>query len=151
MRPLQLVECKMMMKWCVRAGRKKKRHLLAGGDACFRIIMNTNTGSTMQLSPNYWLCPEGWEDWTERTRPTSTAGLSHPLCLDSPHIGVVQQRTIWQLHPSAWRRSRRLQRERAERGRKSIWYIAGKVIWNNVWQWAVGFWNVPWVDLHILL
>lgn len=32
---------------------------LLTGEACCRVIVNMNSGSTMQLSPNYWLCPEG--------------------------------------------------------------------------------------------
>lgn len=70
----------MMMKRCMRAGRKKNIIFLlfAGEEACLRVIMNMNTDSTMQLSPNYWLRPEGWEHWT---RPTSTAVLSPPTGL----------------------------------------------------------------------
>ena len=32
---------------------------------------------------------------------------------------------------------------------KSTWYIASQVIWSYVWQWAVGFWNVSRLHLHI--
>lgn len=107
------------VKWWwrdVSARRKKKKR--RGEEACFRVIMNMNTGSTMQLSPNYWLCPEGWED---RTRPTSTAVLSLLLGSDSPHMRVVQQRTIWQLHPSAWHKIKGVVgRKGRERGGRSI-------------------------------
>lgn len=50
-------------------------------------------------------------------------------------------------------RSRRLRVERAERERAGwgMEYFAGKVIWSNVWQWAVGLWNVPWLHLHVSL
>lgn len=130
----------------------KKRHLFARGQACFRVIMNMNTGSTMQLSPNYWLCPEGWEDWAEQTRPTSTAGLPPSHCARPLHVWEPRsKRTIWQLHPSARHKIKEVvEREKPTRGvEESVRYFCGEVIWSNVWQWAEGLWNVSWLHLHI--
>lgn len=42
-----------------RGKEKKERHLFAGRELRFRLIMNMNTGSNMQLSANCCQWPKG--------------------------------------------------------------------------------------------
>lgn len=48
------------------------------------------------------------------------------------------------------KRERKKDRE-AERWRYVPCISPVNVIWSNVWQWAVGLWNVPWLHLHLSL
>lgn len=106
---------------------------------------------------NWWLHPEGRE---EQTRTTSAVVLSHLLGSDSPHVRAVQQRPSDNYSRQRDTRSRRLLGERAqtesERARGERWRNVPclwpvNVIWSNVWQWAVGLLNVPWLHLHLSL
>lgn len=97
------------------------------------------------------LCPKGREDHT-RTHlnrcPLPPTGLRPSAYESCPTKGPSDNYT--RQHDT---RSRRLRVERAERERAGwgMEYFAGKVIWSNVWQWAVGLWNVPWLHLHVSL
>lgn len=100
-----------------RKREKRRRHVFAGGEVCFRVIMNMNTGSTMQLSANHCLCPKGRED---HTRPTSTAVLSLPLGSDPPHMRAVQPKDHLTITPVSMTQDQGGCGEKGQRGRGQV-------------------------------
>lgn len=87
---------------------------------------------------------------------TSAAVLSLPPSSGPPHRRVVHQRTVWQLHPSAWHKIKELVGRKGRRGRGQVGgrsILLGKwfqVMFDNEQQ---VFWggNVPWPHLHVSL
>lgn len=117
----------------------KKRHLLAGGEACFRVIMNINTGSTMQLSTKLLAAP--WRmrglDQTDSTHlirwPLPPTGLKLSKC---ESYAAKDHRTIT---PISMTQDQGGCREKEWRGGEK--YLAHCVLaakWFEVifWEWA---------------
>lgn len=127
-------------------------------EGCFRVIMNMNTGRAVQLTLKLAAAP-----W--RTRGADSSHLSRrplpPTGLRPSTYEGCPAKTIWQLQPSAWHqikeavrrkcRQRKGGGERGEGWRNVPCISPGNMIWSNVWQWAVGLWNVPWLHLHLSL
>lgn len=145
------------VKWwwrCVRAGRKtdiysQEERPASGLSWIWTLAPPCNYRQTIDCAlKDERTGPSGLDP----PQPLASASPSHcaqtlhiwELCSKGPSDNYTRQHDT---------RSRRLRRERTERERegKSVSYFASKVIWSNVWQWAVGLWNVSGIDLHISL
>lgn len=130
---------------------EENKNLLTEGKVCFGVIRNINTGASTQLSPNCSLCPEGSEDWTKWTRPNRHRQPLPPTTLRLSTDESCAVKDHLTITPVSVTQDQGGCREQEHWEGERIWYIASKVIWRYVWQWAVGLWNASCLHLHITL